>query len=134
MKFTSEIVTLINKMVSFGRNRSEATKVAFIVYSRFAAMAKVDVELAVSRANSWLEAEKFRTQLNTQKRVFSVTFFAQKHGENVTRDAISISHAIETGLYQPVGEEKRPDNLLIYFDLTQNGVRAMKKENFVSAQ
>lgn len=132
MRFTSAIVSLINKMVAFGRNRSEATKIAFLTFKRFAMLAAVDLERAVEKANAFFEAEKFRAILNAEKRVFTVTFFAEKHGNNVTRHAISIGHAIEQGFYQPTTEDKRPDTLLIYFDLTQGGVRAMKKENFVS--
>ena len=134
MQFTSQIVKISNQFAP-KHGRSLATKAAFKAASVYHHIMVVDVEKAFTKAFAHINAEIFRENLNKSKKIFKLTFFAMKHGEKVTRDAISVTYAIEKRLYTPSGgEEKRNPDLVIYYDLTQNGVRAFRKENFVGAE
>jgi len=134
MKFTSQIIATANLLTpKYGR--SMATKIAIRVHRDYSEYALTSgIETAIKMAANAVNCLNFGRKLNSEKRVFKVCFYAEKHKENIFRDAVSIGYAIETGLYKPVGGEKRGKNLLTYYDLTAGGVRAMKIHNFVEAE
>lgn len=123
MRFTSSIVRLINQMVAFGRNRSEATKVALFAFKNFATLAATDVERAVEKADKWLQVKEFEAALATGKVV--TVFFGKKEsvatgsGAVEQRDCISLTAAVEKRMFKIEGTGRNiPAHCCGFFDLT----------------
>lgn len=122
MKFTSEVIRTANQLTKSGFTRKVATKLAFKIHSENVSETR---KRLTAGGEFYIKYEKVNGEINK-------------------RPAISLSEAIERGLYTPTEisaeesmkrqsrpENQYPERYVKYFDLFQGMPRMAKAENIL---